>query len=164
MAINDTCACSAQDEAAVRAALESFEHTRTNLIPILHEIQDRTGRITGWAMEQVAEALKMPLAEVWGTATFYTMFDIEGAAKHIVRVCDSPPCHITGSAAVLKAVQEELGIKPGEVTPDGMFGLEEVACLGLCGVAPVMLIDREVFGNLTPEMVPGIIAKFREEG
>jgi NADH:ubiquinone oxidoreductase subunit E len=61
-------------------------------------------------------------------------------------------------------VQEELGIKPGEVTPDGMFGLEEVACLGLCGVAPVMLIDREVFGNLTPEMVPGIIAKFREEG
>jgi len=162
MAINDTCACSAQDEAAVRAALSTFELTRTNLIPILHDIQDRTGRISGWAMEQVADALGVPLAEVWGTATFYTMFDVEGAAKHIVRVCDSPPCHIAGSGKLLEALVEELGIQPGQVTPNGEFGLETVSCLGLCGVAPALLVDREVFGNLTPEMVPGVIARFRE--
>lgn len=163
MAVNDACPCSREEEGAVKAALASFEPVRTNLIPVLHRIQEDTGRISGYAMERVAEALNVPLAEVWGTATFYTMFDIKGEARHIIRLCDSPPCHITGSRSILESLVEELGVSPGEVTPDGMFGLELVACFGVCGVAPAMIIDREVFGNLTPEMVPGILARFREE-
>lgn len=162
MAIEKSCACSERDEPVVKAALESFEHTRTNLIPILHYIQDETGRITGYAMEQVADALDLPLSEVWGTATFYTMFDLKGAARNIIRVCDSPPCHITGSRKILEALVDELGIRPGQVTEDGEFGLEEVSCFGVCGVAPAIIINRQVFGNLTPEMIPGLIAGFRE--
>lgn len=163
MPVHETCQCSVEDKAAVTSALKEFEPISTNLIPILHRIQDETGRLTRWAMEQVANELKIPLAEVWGTATFYTMFDLEGAAKHIVRVCDSPPCHITGAQDILNEVIGQLGIKPGEVTPDGLFGLEVVSCFGVCGVAPAIIVDQQVFGNLTPTLVGPILAKYRED-
>jgi len=162
MAARETCACSVEEAAVVNAAIEAFEPVRTNLIPILHKIQDETGRLTGWALEKVADALGVPLSDVWGTATFYTMFDLKGAARHIIRLCDSPPCHITGAPKLREAIYEELGIEPGEVTEDGLFGLEEVSCFGVCGVAPAIIVDHEVYGNLTPEMIPGIIAKYRE--
>lgn len=162
MAINESCCCSAEEEAAVQAAIEDFEPIRTNLIPILHHIQDELGQIPGWAMEAVADKLDIPLADVWGTASFYTMFDLKGRAKHIIRLCESPPCHITGAKKVLEALKDELGIEPGEVTEDGLFGLELVSCFGVCGVAPAMIVDHQVYGNLTPEMVPDLIAKYRE--
>lgn len=162
MPVNEVCPCSAAEETAVRSALKAFEPTRTNLIPILHQVQDDTGRISGWAMEQIAKELSIPVADVWGTATFYTMFDLEGAAKHVIRLCESPPCHITGSQKILEALEAELGIKPGQVTSDGEFGLELVSCFGVCGVAPAMIIDHNVYGNLQPEMVPMLLTKYRE--
>ncbi|MCC6485103.1 MAG: NAD(P)H-dependent oxidoreductase subunit E [Armatimonadetes bacterium] len=163
MAVEKTCCASAEEEKAVRTALEAFEPVRTNLIPMLHAVQETLGQIPGWAMEEVAETLNVPVAEVWGTASFYTMFDLQSRAKHIIRLCESPPCHITGAAGILDAIQEELGIGPGEVTPDGVFGLELVSCFGVCGVAPAMIVDHEVHGNLRPEMVPQLLQKYREQ-
>ncbi len=132
---------------------------RENLLQILHDIQDAAPDhcLSREALHQVAAAMDIGVADLTGTASFYTLFSLKPRGRHIIRLCESPPCYIVGSDNILDALQRRLGIDIGETTPDGDFTLETTSCLGACGVAPVMSIDDEVYGNLTVERVGEII-------
>jgi NADH:ubiquinone oxidoreductase subunit E len=132
----------------------------------LHDLQRANPRnyLTGEDLRLVAEYLDLPLSHVHDAVTFYSMFSLVPRGRHIIRLCDSPPCHLAGAWSLLSALQEELGIGVGETTPDGLFTLELTSCLGVCGVAPAMMIDDQVYGNLDPERVRGILAGYREAG
>lgn len=149
-------------EAVVTRICDSYGSCRGSLIPILHDIQREMGYISSDAMEIVAERLGVTSAQVHSTATFYTLFYTKPQGKNIVRLCDSPPCHIEGSRAVREAISKELGISEGETTEDMNFTFEVVSCMGLCGVAPAIMVNDDVYGNVTPESVAGILNKYRE--
>jgi NADH-quinone oxidoreductase subunit E len=108
----------------------------------------------------VAKELKIPVAEVYGVATFYAQFRFNPTGRNVIRVCMGTACHVRGGLKVLKTLERELGIKAGETTGDGKYTLETVACIGACGLAPVISINNKVFGNLSSELVPGILEKF----
>jgi len=144
--------------------VKRFPKKRDQLLTILHELQ-RTNEgnyLTGEDLRLVAEHLDLPLSAVHDAVTFYSMFSLVPRGRHIIRLCDSPPCHLAGSWSLLSALEEELGIRVGETTEDGLFTLELTSCLGLCGVAPAMMIDDEAYGNLTPERLKDILARYRE--
>lgn len=140
-------------------------NARENLLQILHDIQDASGdnSLHRDALDQLGEIMDLPVAEIVSTASFYTMFSLEPRGKHIIRLCESPPCYIMGSENLLETISEKLGIGIGETTGDGVFTLEATSCLGACGVAPVMSVDDEVYGNLTgqraAEILDGIAAQ-----
>ncbi|MGI6296226.1 MAG: NADH-quinone oxidoreductase subunit NuoE [Armatimonadota bacterium] len=152
-----------QCEAQVVAIVDKCGRTVSNLIPILHELQRSMGYISSEAMETVAAELGIPVGQVHGTATFYTLLYTKPQGKNIIRICDSPPCHIMGSGAILDAISKEIGIKPGETTADGNFTFEVVSCMGLCGVAPAIMVNDDVYGNLTADAIPSILSKYQEE-
>lgn len=157
MSSGQKCAdCSAD----VKTIVAKYNAFRGNLLPILHEVQAKFGFLPEHAMQDVADGLGIPVSEVYGTATFYTLFSTKPRGKYIVRVCDSAPCHIEGSKAIIKAIEDELGIENGETTEDGMFTLEHVSCFGVCGVAPAIMVNDEVHGNLTPESIPAILSGY----
>ncbi|MDI6829251.1 MAG: NADH-quinone oxidoreductase subunit NuoE [Armatimonadota bacterium] len=147
----------------IRSIVTKHGAFRGNLLPILHEVQAKYGFLPESALEVVADELGIPVSEVYGTATFYSLFSTTPKGTHVIRVCNSAPCHIEGSKAILAAIKEELDIEPGQMTEDGHFSLELTSCLGVCGVAPVIMIDEDVYGNLTPEMVPEVLARYRQE-
>lgn len=144
--------------------ISKFPRSRENILLILHELQRHSpyNCLTPEDLRLVAEYLDLPLSAVHDTVTFYTMFSLKPRGKHIIRLCDSPPCHLAGSWSLLSALKRELGIEVGETTPDGLFTLELVSCLGACGVAPVMMIDDQVYGNLTEEKLAEILNSYRE--
>lgn len=156
--------CSEATLSDVRDCIQRFGREQGNLLPVLHAVQRKCGYLTADAMEEVADWLNIPVSEIYGTATFYTLFSTKPLGKHVIRLCDSPPCHIEGSAGVRRLLEKHLGISEGETTDDGLFTLEVVSCIGLCGVAPAMMIDEEVYGNLSPETISAILEKYRMEG
>jgi NADH-quinone oxidoreductase E subunit len=152
--------CSRADAKDARSVIETFGRERGNLIPILHALQDSMGYLSAEAMDEVAAWLDIPVSDVYGTATFYTLFNKKPTGRHVIRLCDSPPCHIEGSKSIRNSIEGHLGITAGQATEDGLFALEIVSCLGLCGVAPAIMINEDVYGNLTPEAIPDILAKY----
>ncbi|HOR02450.1 MAG TPA: NADH-quinone oxidoreductase subunit NuoE [Candidatus Syntrophosphaera sp.] len=136
---------------------------KDNLICILHEIQDTHPQhyISEEAVQTVAEYLDLPPNHIYGVLTFYTMYSTKPRGKNIIRLCESPPCYIKGSENILRKLRELLGVKTGETTKDGVFTLELCACLGVCGNAPVMMVNNDVYGDLTEERVEEIIARIR---
>ncbi len=146
------------------AIVKKFQPELHNILYILHELQDANARhfVAKEDLEACADYLKVPYSYVHGVATFYTMFSLAPRGRHIIRLCDSPPCHLMGSTSVLDYLKEKLGIDVGETTPDGAFTLELASCLGVCGVAPAIMINDEMFGKLTPERVDGILEERRK--
>lgn len=138
---------------------------RENLLQILHDIQDASGdhSLHTEAIGELAGLMNLTPSDIVGTASFYTMFSFKPRGRHIVRVCESPPCHIMGAENVLEALRRKLGVEVGGTTPDGLFTLELSSCLGACGVAPVMMIDETMYGNLTNARVAEIIDQIRAE-
>jgi NADH:ubiquinone oxidoreductase subunit E len=138
---------------------------RENLLQILHDLQDQSddNSLHKEEVEELARAMKLPVSEIVGTASFYSMFSFEPRGRHIVRLCESPPCYIMGEENILEALKAKLGVGIGETTADGLFTLETTSCLGACGVAPVMMIDEEVYGNLTEDRVASIIDRIVEQ-
>lgn len=140
-----------------------YAPTKDNLISILHEIQDTHPQhyISADAVKAVSEYLKVPENHIYGVLTFYSMYSTEPRGKNIIRLCESPPCYIKGSENILRKLKTVLGVNVGETTKDGRFTLELCACLGVCGNAPVMMINEDVYGDLTEEKVEDIIEKIR---
>ncbi|NLK09044.1 MAG: NADH-quinone oxidoreductase subunit NuoE [Firmicutes bacterium] len=130
------------------------------LLQILHDIQADDNSLSEAELLQVARALDIPLSRVYGVATFYSLYSVQPRGKFIIRICESAPCHIVGARAVISAFEEALGIKMGETTTDGKFTLEATSCLGVCGVAPAVMINDEVYGNLTPDKVVEVLAEY----
>lgn len=145
--------------------LSKFKPTLDNILYILHDLQDNNLQhyLGKDDIKACADYLKVPYSYVHSVAGFYTMFSLKPRGRHIIRLCDSPPCHLMGSGSVLNYLTETLGIDVGDTTKDGLFTLETTSCLGACGVAPAMMINEEMFGNLTPEKVDAILEKRRKE-
>lgn len=130
------------------------------LLPVLHEAQEIYGYLPIEVQQMVADGLGVSLSEVYGVATFYSRFSLTPKGKHQISVCLGTACYVKGSDKVLEEVEKMLGIKSGECTPDGLFSIDSCRCVGACGLAPVMMIDEEVYGKLTPAEVHKIIADY----
>mgnify|MGYP006275200399 CR=1 FL=1 len=142
---------------------KKYAPVKDNLIYILHDIQDQHPQnyISEEAVSKVSEYLNIPPNHIYGVLTFYTMYSTKPRGKHIIRLCESPPCYLKGSEKILNKLSVLLNVKEGETTEDGLFTLETCACLGVCGNAPVMMIDETVYGNLTEDKVEQIINKLK---
>ncbi|MCI4463372.1 MAG: NAD(P)H-dependent oxidoreductase subunit E [Caldisericum sp.] len=135
-----------------------------SLIDVLHEIQESNPEnyVPENLAKKVADTFKTSPAKVYGVVTFYTMFSVKPRGKHIIRVCRSLSCHLADGEKIVKKLKEELGVDFGETTEDKEFTLEESSCLGMCSIAPSMMIDDVPFGNLKEEDIPVILKKVRE--
>ena len=129
--------------------LSSFSRDRSNLIPILQEVQQEFGYLPPEAIQGIADFLRLSNSTVYSVSTFYTQFKFTPSGKKIVRVCRGTACHVRGGARILRDIERRLGIKPGETTADREHSLETVACIGACALAPVMTINDEVYGRMT---------------
>ncbi|NLD97817.1 MAG: NADH-quinone oxidoreductase subunit NuoE [Synergistaceae bacterium] len=155
-------------EASVSSALEQrllpiadrYRGRNGITIPLLADLQKEMGYIAPEAVDYIAHELDIPAAEMFGVATFYAMFRLQPEGKHVIRLCRGTACHVQGSARIGEQIQRHLSISDGETTSDGLFTLHFVACLGACGLAPVMTVDKQTFGRLAPDMVKGILDKF----
>jgi NADH-quinone oxidoreductase E subunit len=134
-----------------------FDGNRSDLIPVLQSIQDRLGYLPEEAMSKTARFLNIAESSVYGVATFYSQFYLTPQGRHKVKVCQGTACHVRGSEAITKAVSNLLGIKPGETSKDFEFTVERVACFGACAIAPVVVIDEKVYGNMTPEKTTKVL-------
>lgn len=128
--------------------LAGFEGKPGELIPALQAIQREYGHLPPGSLEAAAERLGVPLSRVYGVATFYAQFRLQKRGRHLVQVCQGTACHVRGGAAVLEALERELGLMPGE--GNGRWSLEVVRCVGCCSLAPVMVVDGKAYGRLTP--------------
>ncbi len=124
----------------------------SRLIPLLQDIQDEKGYISAEAISTAAKHLNIPESSVYGVVTFYSQFYLTRQGKHKIKVCMGTACHVRGADEIIRAVSTRLGIGPGETTEDFEFSVERVACFGSCALAPVMVINDKVYGNVTPEM------------
>lgn len=142
-----------------------YAPSKDNLIYILHEIQDTHPQhyISEDAVQAVAEYLNITANHIYGVLTFYSMYSTKPRGRNIIRLCESPPCYIKGSDNILRKLKVELGVEVGGTTRDGDFTLELCACLGVCGNAPVMMINDDVYGDLTEEKVEEILEKVRRK-
>ena len=134
-----------------------YDGVPSDLIPILQSIQDVVGYIPPDTMKETARFLKVPEAAVYGVATFYTQFHLTRQGKHRVKICQGTACHVRGASEITKAVAGKLGINPGETSDDFEFTVEAVACFGSCALAPVMVVNDQVHGNVTPERAVKIL-------
>ncbi|MDR3197504.1 MAG: NADH-quinone oxidoreductase subunit NuoE [Planctomycetaceae bacterium] len=136
---------------------------RDSLIPILQEIQEKQGFLSREAVVIVGRMLNLPASKIYGVATFYNQFRFTPQGRFHIQICRGTACHVKGSAAVLDSLKRELKVEAGETTRDGLFSLEVVACIGACGLAPVMNIDGNFHANLTTQMIPGILNQYKKQ-
>ncbi|MBQ8081077.1 MAG: NAD(P)H-dependent oxidoreductase subunit E [Clostridia bacterium] len=131
------------------------------LMPVLQGAQEIFGCVPIDVQKYIAEKLHTTLSEVYGVATFYSQFSLQPKGEYLISVCLGTACYVKGSQKVLDKLSEVLNVPVGGTTPDGRFTLQATRCLGACGLAPVMTINEEVYGRLTPDDIPGIIAKYQ---
>jgi NADH-quinone oxidoreductase E subunit len=131
------------------------------LIPLLQSAQDHFGYIPRRAIKYIAEVTNIPESSVYGVITFYSQFRLQPMGKYVIRLCAGTACHVSGSKLLIDTAQDELGIEVGDTTPDGLFTLFTVACLGCCSLAPVMMINDETHGSLTPAAVRKLLRSYR---
>jgi len=151
-------------EQAFRSLLEEWKGVKGNVIPLLQRTQDLFGYLPQDAMNQIASTTGRSPAEIFGVATFYAQFRFKPMGRHVMKVCHGTACHVQGADSLDVIVESRLGIKPGDTTPDGEFTVERVACLGCCSLAPVVMIDGEVYGRLTGDKLGKIIADVVAKG
>lgn len=132
------------------------------LIPLLQKVQKALGYISEKAIFAIGEATGVPSARVFGVLTFYGQFRTQPQGRNVIKVCRGTACHVRGGPQVLRAVEDRLGISSGETTPDGKFTLEQIACFGSCSLAPVMVVNENVYGRLTPDKALQLLEGYRE--
>ena len=148
----------------VREILNRYGNSKENLIQVMLELQNisETNSLPHEWVTFVAEAMDMPISKVYSVITFYSMFGTVPRGKHVVEVCKSGPCYVTGSKNVLQLLEDKLEIKPGQTTEDGLFTLIQSSCFGACDIAPAIKIGEKVYGNLTSEKLSQIVDSYRE--
>jgi NADH-quinone oxidoreductase subunit E len=132
------------------------------LIPLLQAAQDSYGHIPRLAVEQISEVTGIPTSEIYGVITFYKQFRLKPVGKHLIRLCKGTACHVVGADMIAQTVADELKVPPDETTDDGLFTFTVVACLGCCSLAPVLMIDEEAYGRMTPQQVRRILRQYRQ--
>lgn len=148
------------DATPLEELLDKYQGQRGTLIPLLQGTQAAYGFVPREAMVAIAKALGEPLSQVYGVATFYAQFRLVPRARNVVRVCHGTACHVSGAPLVSQEIERKLGIVDGENTEDMMFTIENVACLGACGMAPVMMINDRTYGKLTADKAVKAVTDF----
>lgn len=149
-------------EERLEAVFASFKGEKNELIPLLQEVQEELGYLPDEAMHQVARFLRLPESKVFGVATFYARFHLQPRGRHIIRLCCGTACHVRGARKVSDRVKEVLEVDVGQTTGDQKYTFEQVACIGACGLAPVMTVDEKTFGKLTPDRAKEILTSYGE--
>ena len=139
--------------------IEKYRPQKWALIPLLHEVQGVVGYIPPESIPRIAGALKLFPSQVQGVISFYTQFYTEPRGKNIVRVCRGTACHVRGGKTILKLVKHELDIEEGETTPDTEYTLETVACIGVCALAPNLIINKDTYGHLNPKKIARLFSR-----
>ena len=151
------------DLKAVGEILSRYELKQRNLVVILQEVQEEYSYLPESAMTMIAKALQIPPGEVFGVATFYAHFTLEPKGKYVIKVCDGTSCHVRKSTEIINAIEHELGLSDKKNTTDDMlFTLEQVACIGACGLAPVITANEDVHGAITVDKVVELINQIKE--
>lgn len=135
--------------------------TTTDLCPLLQEIQAGYGYLPPGVLLEMSRRTGLPASQIYGVATFYEQFHLEPYGRHTVRCCRGTACHVKGGHGMIQALSRELGIPEGQTTPDKRFTFETVACLGTCFLAPVLMVDKDYYGNMTSTRIRGILDKYK---
>ncbi|MBT9130155.1 MAG: NADP-reducing hydrogenase subunit HndA [candidate division WS2 bacterium] len=145
--------------------IKEYKETGEPLLTLLHKIQNLIphNHLPAEVLKKVSRELKIPVSSLYSTASFYSMFSLKPRGKHIIRVCSSPPCKLEEYDSLIEAIGEKLNLSIGETTCDGQFTLEEQSCLGLCSLASVMMVDNDIYKNVTVTQLPEILDTYVEE-
>lgn len=154
------CNCDNYDKNLLTIA-KKYEGNPKDIIEALHEVQNLYGYISDEAQKCLSKYLNVPMSEIYGIITFYSRFKLKPKGKYNIQICLGTACYVKGSAKIMEAFEKELNIKSGDITKDGMFSLEEVRCIGACGLAPAIVINEDVYGKVTPDKVKEIIQKYK---
>jgi NADH-quinone oxidoreductase subunit E len=153
--------------AVVQSAIEKHGKKHDALIPILSEINHALGYVPGEAIREVRKQLHDPTeqmfvaeSQLYALASFYDMLSTKPRGRHVIKFCENAPCHVVGGKAIWDALRETLRLSNGETTPDSKWTLVTTSCLGLCSVGPVVLVDDDMYGNITPEQIPDILGRY----
>jgi len=142
--------------------LEKYNNEESSIIAILQDIQEKFGYLPKESLLQVSRDVNIPISRVLSLATFFKAFSLIPKGKHPIHVCMGTACHVRGAQLVLEKLERELKIKSGDTTDDMNFSLDEVRCVGCCGLAPVVMVGEEVHGKITQTKVPGVLKKYKE--
>ncbi|MCP4724408.1 MAG: NADH-quinone oxidoreductase subunit NuoE [bacterium] len=156
------CDCSSSVASEAKEIVSLIGSEPENSIPLLQEIQNRHSYLPEDLVEAVACEANLPASRLYGVATFYSQFRFTPQGKHLIRLCKGTACHVAGADKISYIVEQELGIKEGETTDDLLFSFESVACLGCCSLAPVLMIDDEIYGKLTTSKIKKIIKEYKD--
>jgi NADH-quinone oxidoreductase subunit E len=149
--------------AGFKVDLWNYEGEKGALIPLLQAAQDTYGYIPASAIDQISEIVAIPAAEIYGVITFYSQFRLKPLGKFLIKVCDGTACHVNGSERIAGVIEDELQISGNDTTEDGLFTVQKVACLGCCSLSPVMMINDETFGRLTPKKVQQLLKEYKSK-
>jgi len=145
---------------AVNNAIERYGNHREELIPILNDVNRTLGYLPAEALDDISQRLRVPKSQLFSVASFYQMLSTKPRGKHVIQFCESAPCHVVGGRQVFERLIEELKLQPQETSPDGKWTFITVSCLGLCGVAPVLVVDEDMYGNVRPDQIPEILSRY----
>jgi len=140
--------------------LEEYRGKKEALIPVLQKVQGELGYLPEEAISEIANFLGLSRSEIYGVASFYAQFRFERQGEHTVRVCQGTACHVRGGRRIMQSVAQQLGVEPGQTTDDYKFSLERVACFGSCALAPVMVVDKSVYGRMTTVKAKKILSEY----
>ncbi|MBQ7203685.1 MAG: NADH-quinone oxidoreductase subunit NuoE [Eubacterium sp.] len=150
------------DLSLLDGVLDKYADVQGSLITILQHTQDIYGYLPKEAIELISDKTGIAASEIMGVGTFYTQFRFEPVGKYLIMLCQGTACHVNSSELILQTIKEELGIDDGQTTEDGLFSLKCVACLGCCSLSPVMMINEDTYGSLTPDKTIKILNELRE--
>ncbi|HUV27671.1 MAG TPA: NADH-quinone oxidoreductase subunit NuoE [Anaerolineales bacterium] len=150
-----------QDSAnVVREVIEEFHAQKDELIPILLKINKELGYVSSSTLDQISTTMRIPKSQLQGVASFYSMIFTDKIGEHVIKFCESAPCHVEGGKAVWEKLQATLDLSSGETSEDGKWTLTTTSCLGLCAEGPVMMVDEDIYEKVSPDQIPSILGKY----
>ncbi len=149
-----------EQKAQLQSVINELRDTKGCLMPIMQKAQDIYGYLPYEVQKFISDEMEIPIEKIYGVATFYSMFNLYPKGKYRISVCLGTACYVKGSGDIYNEIMAKLGIEGGQCTADGKFSLDACRCVGACGLAPVMMINDEVYGRLTPDEIDGILAKY----
>ncbi len=146
--------------AAVQTAVDQHGASPDELIPIMNDVNKALGYLPGAALDEISRHLHVPKSQLFSVATFYRMLSTKPRGRHVIQFCESAPCHVVGGREVWEALMDAVQLAEDDTSPDGKWTLVTVSCLGLCSVGPVVVVDEDIYGNVKPGEIPGILARY----
>ncbi len=149
-----------EQEAKLKQVIEQYKDVPGGTMPVMQQAQEIYGYLPEEVQIMIAEGLGVPLEEVYGISTFYSLYNLNPKGQYKINVCLGTACYVKGSQQILDKLELRLGCKNGSISPDGKYSIDATRCVGACGLAPVMIINDDVYGRMTPDMVDDILAKY----